>query len=579
MSVDAFGVSPASAERTPLLREPRDRAVDRWRWGRAVSAAAAALVVATCGVAVTLRPDAFGMAPSPKQVALPTGPVTFTLDTSCVSPAYRAANAAFFSSPIAEARVVYHSLGKARSSDWFAWERGIVMDPIGSGQYYVTTDKVNWEYGFALKNQAGAILYEIGRKNSAAGLMKRAPPKAVKHIGGSDCFQRYGKYFNRVRTIDANIERPSYAWGECRAQCPPPPPPSPPAPFPSPPPPPSPPAPSPPPATVVAGTASVPNTLPAEAPDASLAENECWSEGILGTWGAGRLYHVWLNRGAGKVAPTWGATPRIFFYVEDLTPSNATHNSSLIWSEFHLRKQDNSRKWDMSTCAPALNVNEADIAQGGATDCGKILLEGFNVMKDSATCHDPLAVSQREPYPDQYFGGLTAPGGWIMGTQKASASILDAVHAYTKQESYTLVGNLRKFGPSRIVVAIENPGYSFAQNDYGYVCSTNNDKFWRKREPFALSARIELNMSPGNDGSTVDKRFSTSQGAIYFTNHLTNTQVVYTGENFTSIMQQSEYSNNVLPIIMQYQKKQGGCNLSPIDTRAQNPVPDDFWEP
>lgn len=60
---------------------------------------------------------------------------------------------------------------------------------------------------------------------------------------------------------------------------------------------------------------------------------------------------------------------------------------------------------------------------------------------------------------------------------------------------------------------------------------------------------------------------------------LTNTQVVYTGDNFTTLMQQSEYSNNVLPIIMQYQKKQGGCNLNPTDTRAQNPVPDDFWEP
>jgi len=175
-----------------LLRESRDRDRAR-RSARAVTAVVAALVVAACGVAVTLRPDAFGIAPSHKTVPVPSGPVTFTLDTSCVSPAYEAANAAFFASPIVEARVVYHSLGKASSSDWFEWKRGVVMDPLGSGQYYARTDAVNWEYGFALRNQAGAILYEIGGKNSAAGLMKRTPPKAVKHLGGSNCFQRYGK--------------------------------------------------------------------------------------------------------------------------------------------------------------------------------------------------------------------------------------------------------------------------------------------------------------------------------------------------------------------------------------------------
>jgi hypothetical protein len=195
-----------------------------------------------------------GMAPKPDSTA-PKVPVTFRVLTSCIDDRVRAlAPAGFFDAAIVAARVVSHNYDTYGPENFFAWKNGYKTTPFddpsayGSG-FQVTTDAIDWEFGFALKNANGVEWYEIGvgERGVKKGLAAVKAPLAGLNINGDDgepgCAQLYGDYFNRAFTREekeGNVI--SYVFGSCAETCVPPPPPPPP-PSPSPPPP----SPSPPP--------------------------------------------------------------------------------------------------------------------------------------------------------------------------------------------------------------------------------------------------------------------------------------------------------------------------------------------
>jgi len=164
---------------------------------------------------------ALGIAPLPHVKPVPKT-ATFTLDAKCVDDAPTAgAHAGFFTSPITGAAVVKHNYGE---DDFFSYGQKIPMQLVSNKKFTLTTDQVDWEWSFVLENARGEYLYEAGQSGSPLGRTwtSTAVKNADKH-----CIQQYGKYFNRVRTIDTNSAAPSYTFGTCDAACPPPPPPAP----------------------------------------------------------------------------------------------------------------------------------------------------------------------------------------------------------------------------------------------------------------------------------------------------------------------------------------------------------------
>lgn len=210
-------------------------------------------VVAPNSSDVEVNPSSLGvgdssLAPIPKGPQQPQHFRVFT-GANCLEDRVKALRPSFFSSPITAAFIVRHNY---QSSNFFDLTDGLRMNriPTGSlngacsatgcpsefGGFELTTDQVDFEWGFALKNAAGETFYEIGERENAP-------------VRDLDCYnvQKYGKFWNRVMTLEQSDET-HLVFGSCLRECPalvPPPPP--PMPSPPPPPMPSPPPPSPPP--------------------------------------------------------------------------------------------------------------------------------------------------------------------------------------------------------------------------------------------------------------------------------------------------------------------------------------------
>ena len=67
----------------------------------------------------------------------------------------------------------------------------------------MATNEVDFEYGFALKNQKGEVWYEIGANP--------AP------LFGENCAQMYGSFYNRIAPND---EHKQFVFGDCAHACP-----------------------------------------------------------------------------------------------------------------------------------------------------------------------------------------------------------------------------------------------------------------------------------------------------------------------------------------------------------------------
>ena len=160
-----------------------------------------------------------------------TGTFTVVVD-SCVLDALRATHPNFlaYGAQVTGAKLIHHNLG---SRDFFEWEQAIDMPVVpGSNgkKYSVTTNAADFEYGFALVNTHGEYLYEIGTMDS------NAPLSASYEADEDNCVQKYGTYFNRVRSRDKTPNNVEFLFGACLSECPPPPPPPPSPSPPSPPP-------------------------------------------------------------------------------------------------------------------------------------------------------------------------------------------------------------------------------------------------------------------------------------------------------------------------------------------------------
>lgn len=143
--------------------------------------------------------------PPEKTVAAGTNPSsTFTLYTQCKTDEVKYVNPEFWFSPLVNAYIVRHNYG---TGDFFSVENAIKMErkQLGDGVYgyQVTTDQVDWEYGYALENKRGEIWYEIG-----------AVPAPLY---ADNCTQMYGSYYNRIIPNDSVK---SNLFGSCLHECP-----------------------------------------------------------------------------------------------------------------------------------------------------------------------------------------------------------------------------------------------------------------------------------------------------------------------------------------------------------------------
>jgi len=242
------GPAGAAYGAVPVLGVDDDDEVTNFgrRRGRsAYTSAARVLALGACyGVGFFFSPvkravsDRLGIA----SVYKVTAETKFTLDVGCIEDTERK----FFQNGgrVTGVRIVRHNL---HSSNFFDFTDGIVMredtaanEGAHQRKFSVTTDQVNFEYGFVLVNQRGDHLYEIGKSTSPLA-------KTSLSQDDSECVQKYGGYFNRVRTLDKIPEVVNWQFGNCNKECPAPKPPPPAPEPPSPPPSPPPPSPSPPP--------------------------------------------------------------------------------------------------------------------------------------------------------------------------------------------------------------------------------------------------------------------------------------------------------------------------------------------
>jgi len=160
------------------------------------------------------------MPPAPKCAAGTSTPLTYTLHLGCESADLKSKYPKFFSGEyrdIVEARLVFHNydvVNQRGEGSFFEWDEGLVMkdDNLQPGDlktFTVTTNKINYEYGFALKNKDGDILYEIGENG-------------VSPLEG-DCVYGFGKYRNRVITTDwkraTDLGFIDITFGQCSANC------------------------------------------------------------------------------------------------------------------------------------------------------------------------------------------------------------------------------------------------------------------------------------------------------------------------------------------------------------------------
>jgi hypothetical protein len=138
--------------------------------------------------------------------------LTYTLHLGCHDTSQ---DAAFFAEDIVEARIVHHKYGE--DEQFFDWESGIPMKisnlfPGDTMTFEVVTTEVNWEYGFAIKNAAGAMKYEIGTYEARAPL-----------AGNDECANMFGEYWNRIIGWDSRTTiEPGYidfVFGTCRRNC------------------------------------------------------------------------------------------------------------------------------------------------------------------------------------------------------------------------------------------------------------------------------------------------------------------------------------------------------------------------
>jgi hypothetical protein len=133
-------------------------------------------------------------------------PVTFRLYTQCKPRDVKVEGGEFWFSAISAAYLVKHNYG---SPNFFTENNKIKMErkelSDGVYGYEVTTNRVDWEYGFVLVNANGEKFREIGSNT----ILQR-----------ENCTVRYGAYFNRHMTYHKGETTIGAVFGDCGEVCP-----------------------------------------------------------------------------------------------------------------------------------------------------------------------------------------------------------------------------------------------------------------------------------------------------------------------------------------------------------------------
>ena len=206
---------------TPLLETSRTRKASR-AWVTAVGGGVS--VVGVVGLLASfgkVREGLLGnqkgewhpMPGKPMLAPKPTGSEmratrTFTLHTQCMDRETKLGLAEFFYTGAPEGYLVRHNYA---SSSFFERDHALKMERVvlesEERAWRVTTNDVNFEYGFAFRNPVtGDWRREIGSYHSP---LAREP-----------CIQRYGTYFNRVVTLEEDSTNIDYVYGSCNKTCP-----------------------------------------------------------------------------------------------------------------------------------------------------------------------------------------------------------------------------------------------------------------------------------------------------------------------------------------------------------------------
>ena len=217
------------SENSPLLRPRR---TDERAFGGSRTFLGGLCALAACGTAglvaratgTPILPQALGKWISgpggmllPPAVDEPNPTRTFTLHSQCKTDFVKRAamegfqDGDFWFEPITAAYIVRHNFG---DDGFFVKEDALKMNraQIGDGEfgYTLTTDQVNWEWGFAFEREDGKMYYEIGKVGGAQ-------PAPLADTNG--CVQMYGAYYNRVVTYETDTDV-EYVFGSCDATCP-----------------------------------------------------------------------------------------------------------------------------------------------------------------------------------------------------------------------------------------------------------------------------------------------------------------------------------------------------------------------
>lgn len=155
----------------------------------------------------TLQPRA----PTADERAGTRAPTTFKVFTQCKTDQVKQSGNDFWFKPLTAAYIVRHNYG---SQTFFGEKSRLRMQRAeledGVYGYTLTTDQVDWEYGFELENADSESFVEIGRvSESVPTILQR-----------ESCARRFGEYFNRVMTDETNPSTVSYVFGDCNTQCP-----------------------------------------------------------------------------------------------------------------------------------------------------------------------------------------------------------------------------------------------------------------------------------------------------------------------------------------------------------------------
>lgn len=526
-----------------------DVAVTRAR-GRAARVITRALVAGASAGAIACVWSAGGVHALSTRVVLKPRAVRdttrFTVDTACVPDAIKAAHANFFSSPIVGAKVVHHNWRTPRffksSRDSYALTRA------HRGEYQFShelsgRERVDFEYGFVLVNKRGEELYEIGDRNSPAGI--------IAHTKGEDssCFTKYGKYYNRVRQLDD--EQPMYAFGTCSQNCV---------------------------ARVqrhvpIVSSLATPTSPPAPVLDSSLTEGMCNYKRVSMTQGNVQFMEAYTKTAMdGKAKLPWTTyKPRIFMYVKK-NPGTTLFASS-NFNIYSPRSGGNRKFYDQQSASPSgmcgysLNSDDDNWVNKIKGNCEARLLTHNDVMKSNDACEPGDFVGVQD-----FGGGQNRPsvsnsdGEWVMSSSVYNIDSFDDGY-------YAFGGSMYKNGPGEWVF-----GFQYAEDEYGIpygqTCADTTFDFEKRRSPFMWTIRISTGSSAQSDFvNGVDSNWATSGTRIIFTDHENGLQTVVEGTALNDAIASEQQSKSYWPFQFVTVKQQAGCDSANLPNWMKSHVP------